>query len=173
MSKSLDNYIGLTDEPHVMFAKLMKVPDNLLENYFTLLTDLPEDRIRELLAGHPVEAHKVLAREVTGFFAPQADLGAALERFQAVAKGGIPENVASFSVLQADAAPDGTYPLARLMVLAGLEPSLGAARRTIQGRGLKVDGQPFLDPQGALALPEGGVVIQKGKDKFARMLPEH
>ena len=41
MSKSLDNYIGLTDPPHEMFAKLMKVPDTLLENYFTLLTDLP------------------------------------------------------------------------------------------------------------------------------------
>ncbi|AWN21819.1 tyrosine--tRNA ligase [Deinococcus irradiatisoli] len=172
MSKSLDNYIGLTDEPHVMFAKLMKVPDTLLENYFTLLTDVPEARIRELLAGHPVEAHKVLAREVTRFFAPDADLDAALERFQAVAKGGIPENIPSFTVPSADATAEGTYPAARLMVLAGLETSLGAARRTIQGRGLKVDGQPFLEPQGALALPASGVVIQKGKDKFARMLPE-
>lgn len=172
MSKSLDNYIGLTDEPHVMFAKLMKVPDTLLENYFTLLTDLPESQISELLAGHPVEAHKILAREVTRFFYPDADLEAALERFQSVAKGGIPDNIPSFTVPDSDAVQDGSYPAARLMVIAGLETSLGAARRTITGKGLKVDGQPFLEPLGALSLPEGGVVIQKGKDKFARMLPE-
>ncbi|AZI43046.1 tyrosine--tRNA ligase [Deinococcus psychrotolerans] len=172
MSKSLDNYIGLTDEPHAMFAKLMKVPDTLLNNYFTLLTDLPETQIAQLLAGHPVEAHKTLAREVTRFFYPDADLDAALERFQSVAKGGIPENIASFNVSKTDANAEGTYPAARLMVLAGLEASLGAARRTITGKGLKVDGQPFLEPQGALSIPEGGVVIQKGKDKFARMLPE-
>ena len=172
MSKSLDNYIGLTDPPHEMFAKLMKVPDNLLENYFTLLTDLPAEQIQVLLAGHPVEAHRELARHVTRDFHPDADLDAALERFQSVAKGGIPANIPSVSVPRADASAEGTYLAARLMVLAGLEPSLGAARRTIQGKGLRVDGQPFLEPLGALELPEGGAVIQKGKDKFARMLPE-
>ncbi len=172
MSKSLDNYIGLTDPPHEMFAKLMKVPDNLLENYFTLLTDLPAEQIQGLLAGHPVEAHRTLARQVTRDFHPDADLDAALERFQSVAKGGIPDNIPSVRVPKADANAEGTYPAARLMVLAGLEPSLGAARRTILGKGLKVDGQAFLEPLGALSLPEGGAVIQKGKDKFARMLPE-
>ena len=172
MSKSLDNYIGLTDEPHVMFAKLMKVPDTLLENYFTLLTNLPQRQIQDTLVGHPVEAHKRLAREVTRDFYPDADLDAALERFKSVAKGGIPDNIPNVSVPKADATPEGTYLAARLMVLAGLETSLGAARRTIQGRGFKVDGQPFLEPLGALTLPEGGVVIQKGKDKFARMVLE-
>ena len=172
MSKSLDNYIGLTDPPHEMFAKLMKVPDKLLDNYFTLLTDLPAERIRALLAGHPVAAHRELARHVTRDFHPDADLDAAQERFQSVAKGGIPENIPSFAVPGSDATPEGRYPAARLMVIAGLEGSLGAARRTIQGKDLKVDGQPFLEPLGALDLPEGGLVIQKGKDKFARMLPE-
>lgn len=172
MSKSLDNYIGLTDEPHLMFAGLMKVPDPLLDNYFTLLTDLPRETIDALLAGHPVEAHKVLAREVTAFFHPEADLDAALERFQSVAKGGIPENIPSVSVPSSEANAAGAYPVARLVVLAGLEPSNGAARKLIQNKGLKVNGEPFLDPQGTLSLPAEGVVIQKGKDKFARMLPE-
>jgi len=67
MSKSLDNYIGLTDSPDVMYAKLMKVPDTLLENYFTLLTDLAEDDIALVLAGHPVTAHRILATLVTSF----------------------------------------------------------------------------------------------------------
>ncbi|WP_293912811.1 tyrosine--tRNA ligase [Deinococcus sp.] len=172
MSKSLDNYIGLTDEPDQMFAKLMKVPDPLLENYFTLLTDLELTQVQTLLAGHPVDAHKALAAEITRSFYPDADLDAALSRFQSVAKGGIPDNIPSVPVPTSELSPDGTVTLARLMVMAGLEASLGAARRTIQGRGLKVDGQPFLDPQGALSIPEGGLVIQKGKDKFTRMMPE-
>ena len=67
MSKSLDNYIGLTDSPEVMYAKLMKVPDTLLSNYFTLLTDLPEDDIALILAGHPVTAHRILATLITSF----------------------------------------------------------------------------------------------------------
>ncbi len=67
MSKSLDNYIGLTDSPDVMYAKLMKVPDTLLGNYFTLLTDLLEDDIALILAGHPVTAHRILATLVTSF----------------------------------------------------------------------------------------------------------
>jgi len=67
MSKSLDNYIGLTDSPDVMYAKLMKVPDTLLGNYFTLLTDLAEDDIALVLAGHPVTAHRILATLVTSF----------------------------------------------------------------------------------------------------------
>ncbi len=169
MSKSLNNYIGITDEPHTMFAGLMKVPDHLLDNYFTLLTDLPREQIDTLLAGHPVEAHRVLAREVTAFFHPEADLDAALERFQSVAKGGIPENIPSIGVPAAEANEQGQYPVARLVVLAGLELSNGSARRLIQNKGLKVNGEVYLDPYGTLELLSEGLVIQKGKDKFVRV----
>ncbi len=174
MSKSLDNYIGLTDEPHKMFAGLMKVPDPLLNNYFTLLTDLPREKIEELLAGHPVEAHRVLAREVVRSFHPDADLDAAEERFRSVAKGGIPENIPSVTVPSAvlDATLDtGSISMAKLVVLAGLEASNGAARKLIQNRGLKLNGETYTDPQGQVSRAElqAGLVIQKGKDKFARL----
>ncbi|WP_291429877.1 tyrosine--tRNA ligase [Deinococcus sp.] len=177
MSKSLDNYIGLTDEPHAMFARLMKVPDPLLNNYFTLLTDLPRPRIEELLAGHPVAAHRELAREVVAALHPGADLEAAEERFRSVAKGGIPENIPTVTIPVADlddSADTGRISMARLVVMAGLEASNGAARKLMQNRGLKLNGEPFTDPQGSLTreqlLAEGGVVIQKGKDKFARLV---
>ncbi len=177
MSKSLDNYIGLTDEPHVMFAKLMKVPDPLLENYFTLLTDLPGERMAELLAGHPVAAHRELAREVVAWFHPGADLDSAEARFRSVAKGGIPENLPTVSVAAAeldDSVDPGRISMAKLVVLAGLEPSNGAARKLIQNRGLKVHGEPYVDPQGQVQRTdlekEGGLVLQKGKDKFARLV---
>ncbi|THF85181.1 tyrosine--tRNA ligase [Deinococcus sp. KSM4-11] len=173
MSKSLDNYIGLTDAPHAMFAGLMKVPDPLLDNYFTLLTDLPRARIEELLAGHPVAAHRELAREVVAWFHPDADLDAAEERFRSVAKGGIPENIPTAIVPAAELGEGGQISMAKLVVLAGLEPSNGAARKLIQNRGLKLGGEVYTDAQGTLTRDdlsrEGGVVLQKGKDKFARL----
>ena len=177
MSKSLDNYIGLTDEPHLMFAGLMKVPDPLLPNYFTLLTDLPAARVAELLAGHPVAAHRELARAVVASFYPDADLDAAEERFRSVAKGGVPDDVPEV-VVSAAALDDSLDPqrisMVRLVVLAGLEPSNGAARKLIGNRGLKLGGETYLDPQGTLTRAElaGGVVIQKGKDKFVRLVLE-
>lgn len=174
MSKSLDNYIGLTDEPHVMFAKLMKVPDPLLENYFTLLTDLPKERVDELLAGHPVAAHRELAREVVAWFHPNADLDAAEERFRSVAKGGIPENIPAVTVPKAELAGSADperISMVKLVVLSGLEPSNGAARKLIQNRGLKLNGETYTDPQGQVSREQlqSGLVIQKGKDKFVRL----
>ncbi|MFC3833688.1 MULTISPECIES: tyrosine--tRNA ligase [Deinococcus] len=177
MSKSLDNYIGLTDAPHAMFAGLMKVPDPLLDNYFTLLTDLPRARIEELLAGHPVAAHRELAREVVAALHPGADLDAAEERFRSVARGGIPENIPTVTVPAAEldnSMDTGRISMAKLVVLAGLEPSNGAARKLIQNRGLKLGGETYTDPQGSVSRDEltrdGGVVIQKGKDRFARVV---
>lgn len=178
MSKSLDNYIGLTDEPHIMFAKLMKVPDALLENYFTLLTDLPKTEISELLAGHPVAAHRELARAVVPWFYPDADLDGAEERFRSVAKGGIPDNIPTIDITADlnDSIDADRISMAKLVVLAGLEPSNGAARKLIQNRGLKLNGETYADPQGQLTrqelAAEGGAVIQKGKDKFARFVLE-
>ncbi|PNY81362.1 tyrosine--tRNA ligase [Deinococcus koreensis] len=179
MSKSLDNYIGLTDAPHAMFAGLMKVPDALLDNYFTLLTDLPRPRIDELLAGHPVAAHRELAREVVASLHPDADLEAAEERFRSVARGGIPQNIPTVAIPAAEldnSLDTQRISMAKLVVLAGLEPSNGAARKLIQNRGLKLNGETYPDPQGHLSRDDltsaGGAVLQKGKDKFARLTLE-
>ncbi|WP_027481077.1 tyrosine--tRNA ligase [Deinococcus pimensis] len=170
MSKSLDNYIGLTDAPEAMFAKLMKVPDTLLRNYFTLLTDLPEARIDELLAGHPVAAHRELARLVTGWLHPDADLDAAEARYRSVARGVIPTDIPEVRLTSGDVNAEGRVTVVRLAVAAGLAASNGEARRLIQNRGLRVDGETVEDPQASVELGEGRVV-QKGKDRFARVLP--
>ena len=179
MSKSLDNYIGLTDAPHAMFAGLMKVPDALLDNYFTLLTDLPRSRTEELLAGHPAASHRELAREVVAWFYPEADLDAAEERFRSVARGGIPDNIPTVMVPVAEldnSLDTQRISMAKLVVLAGLEPSNGAARKLIQNRGLRLNGETYTDPQGSLSRDDlsaqGGAVLQKGKDKFARLTLE-
>ena len=168
MSKSLDNFIGLTDPPEAMFAKLMKVPDPLLDNYFTLLTDWPKTRIQDLLAGHPVEAHRELARAVTAWLHPDADLDAAETRYKAVAGGAIPQDIPTVRVLASEFSPEGTIGLARLAVVAGLCGTNGEARRLMGNRGLKLDGQALVDPLGSIALLEPAV-LQKGKDKFVRV----
>ncbi|WP_407569565.1 tyrosine--tRNA ligase [Deinococcus altitudinis] len=172
MSKSLDNYIGLTDAPHLMFAALMKVPDALMDNYFTLLTDLPREQIAALLAGHPAAAHEALARHVVNWAHPDADLDAALERYRSVAKGGIPENITAVSIPAAELNEAGQIAAAKLIALAGLEPSNGAARKLIQNRGLKIGGEVYGDAQGVLSIPPEGLVLQKGKDKFIRAVLE-
>ena len=104
-------------------------------------------------------------------------LDAAEARFRSVARGGIPENIPAVTVPAADL--DGSVDpqrisMAKLVVLAGLEPSNGAARKLMQNRGLKLNGKVFTDLHGSLTREqlsqEGGAVIQKGKDKFARLV---
>ncbi len=172
MSKSLDNYIGLTDEAHLMFAALMKVPDALMHNYFTLLTDLPAPEVEALLAGHPAAAHEALARAVVSWLHPEADLDAALSRYRDVAKGGIPENIPTVRVPGSELNEAGQVAAAKLVALCGLEPSNGAARKLIQNRGLKIGGEVYTDAQGLLTVPADGLVLQKGKDKFVRAVLE-
>ena len=172
MSKSLDNYIGLTDAPHLMFAGLMKVPDALMNNYLTLLTDLPRPEIAVLLSGHPAAVHETLARTVVAWLHPDADLEAALDRYRDVAKGGIPENIPSIDIPAAELGTEGQIGAAKLVALAGLEPSNGAARKLIQNKGLKIDSELYIDPQGILHIPSAGLVLQKGKDKFVRVVLE-
>lgn len=171
MSKSLDNYVPLDAAPHDLYAGLMRVPDPLLGEYFRLLTDLPPEEIAAHLAGHPVAAHHALAAAVLGWLAPQADVSAARERFAAVAAGGVPQDLPEIPVPVSEVGDDGIA-IARLVVLAGLEPSNGAARKLIGNRGLRLDGETVSDPQGRLAGERlrAGAVLQKGKGRFARVV---
>ena len=171
MSKSLDNYIGLTEPPEAMFKKLMRVPDPLLPSYFRLLTDLEEEEIEALLKAGPVPAHRVLARLLTPAYAlpqtpPRIDrafydsLGYAWEAF---GREEIPEVTIPASELK-----EGRIWVARLFTLAGLTPSNAEARRLIQNRGLRLDGEVLTDPmlQVDLSRPR---ILQRGKDRFVRV----
>ena len=196
MSKSLDNYIGLTEPPEAMFKKLMRVPDPLLPSYFRLLTDLEEEEIEALLKAGPVPAHRVLARLLTAAYAlpqipPRIDrafyesLGYAWEafgrdkeagpeevrraeaRYDEVAKGGIPEEIPEVTI-PASELKEGRIWVARLFTLAGLTRSHAEARRLIQNRGLRLDGEVLTDPmlQVDLSRPR---ILQRGKDRFVRV----
>ncbi|WP_243027582.1 tyrosine--tRNA ligase [Thermus albus] len=196
MSKSLDNYIGVAEPPEVMFKKLMWVPDSLLASYFRLLTDLEEREIQALLQAGPVPAHRVLARLLTAAYAlptiparidrafyeslgyaweamgqdkgvgPEA-VRQAEERYDRVAKGAIPESLPEV-VIPASELKEGRIWVARLFTLAGLTPSNAEAKRLIQNRGLRLDGELVEDVALEVDLSRPRV-LQRGKDRFVRV----
>jgi len=205
MSKSLDNYVGVSEEPAVMFKKLMRVPDAVLADYFRLLTDLEPAEVEELVAtGGMVGAHRVLARLLTAAYAlevipawldrefyeslgyrlaeagrdrqPQApqnpelaELVAQAEaRYDEVAKGGIPDDVPTVTIDPAEL-KNGKIWVARLFTLAGLTKSNGEARRLIQNRGLRIDGEVVNSADLEVEL-DRPLVLQRGKDRFARVV---
>ncbi|HZW98956.1 MAG TPA: tyrosine--tRNA ligase [Trueperaceae bacterium] len=167
MSKSLGNYIGLHDEPDAMFKKAMRVPDAAFEQYVELATGLDMERMRQLASDDPVAAHRVFARELVRTYHGEDVIARAEERYDEVARGHIPDQMPEVVVPEAEF-QDGNAGLLRLATLAGLTSSNGEARRLVQNRGLRLDGEVVEDPQLRLDLAEPAV-LQKGRDTFVRL----
>lgn len=198
MSKSLDNYVGIAEDPTAIYAKLMKLPDPTLTTYFELCTDLEPAEITQVVQGGAVGAHRVLARLLSGAYAQtpiparldrdfyaslgcdlaqggrdgvaQAEVAQAEARYQEIAQGGIPDQMEEFSLPAAEL-EGGKVGVLRLFTLAGLTASNGEARRFIQNRGLRVDGQVITDPNLSLEATAPRV-LQRGKDRFVRVVPQ-
>ena len=170
MSKSKDNYIGITEAPAEMFGKLMSISDVMMWRYFELLSFRSLDEIaglkRECDEGrNPRDAKVLLAKEIVARFHSPAAADAALAEFDARFKdGALPENMPEVTV-HADG--DGV-PIAQLAKQAGIVDSTSEALRLIAQRGLKVDGDVVADK--GLVIGRGKtVVVQAGKRKFARV----
>jgi tyrosyl-tRNA synthetase len=167
MSKSLGNYIGIAEPPENMFKKAMQVPDALLMRYFELCTALDLDDMRALVDSNILEAHRVFARELVRVYHGEEPIAHAEERYDYVAKGGIPDDVPEVVIAASDL-QDGSIGILKLATLAGLTASNGEARRLVQNRGLKMDGEPVTDVKLQLSL-DAPLVLQKGKDSFVRV----
>jgi tyrosyl-tRNA synthetase len=167
MSKSLGNYIGIAEAPEAMFKKAMIVPDHLLLRYTELCTGLDLDAMKTLVEGNVKEAHRVFARELVRVYHGSDPIAYAEERYDYIAKGGIPDDVPEFK-LSSSELQEGKIWICKLATLSGLTPSNGEARRLIQNKGLKLDGEVLEDVQLQLDLIEP-VVLQKGKDKFVKV----
>lgn len=167
MSKSLGNYIGIAEAPEPMFKKAMQVPDTLLYRYFELCTALDLSEMQTLIDADIKEAHRVFARELVRIYHGEAPIANAEERYDYVAKGGIPDDLPEVTV-SADELSGGSIGILKLATLAGLTSSNGEARRLVQNRGLKLDGEPIEDVKMQLTL-DAPVVLQKGKDTFVRV----
>jgi tyrosyl-tRNA synthetase len=166
MSKSKNNYIGITEPANTMFAKVLSISDTLMWRWYTLLSFRSEAEIAalkaEVAAGrNPKDAKVMLAREITSRFHGSAAADAAEQDFQNRAAGGVPDVIPEVSL---SGAPVG---IGALLKQAGLAPSTTEALRLVDQGGVRVDGSAVSDR--ALKLPGGTYVVQVGKRKFARV----
>jgi tyrosyl-tRNA synthetase len=170
MSKSLGNYVGVTDAPAEMFGKLMSLPDGLITRYMRLAAGMPEDEARsheQAMAegANPRDAKARLGRAVVArFHSPEAAI-AAEEAFTAqFKKGEAPTRMAEFPASEFE----NPGSVAAALAHAGLAKSLSDARRLISQGGVKVDGRPVTDVNYRFD-PAPGSVLQVGKRHFARV----
>lgn len=169
MSKSLDNYIGVAESASVQFGKLMKTPNELIEKYFVLLTDVPAERIKEMLP-NPLEAKFALAAAVVaGYHADDAAAAARAEYDRVHKEGGVPDDLPEWapdeSVRRTDS---GKIQFPTAMAASKLASSSSEARRLIQGKGVRVDGQVVSDVKAEFG--PGSYVVQVGKSRAGRWL---
>ena len=168
MSKSLDNYIGITEPSEVIFKKAMTIPDNLLLQYVELCTALDLDEAKERVRNDAYEAHKWLAREFVRLYHGAAAVEQAEKRYATVATGVTPDAMPEV-IFERSSAPGGSVALVQLATSIGLTASKGEARRLTANGGLKVDGEKITDPNAVVQLSKN-VVLQRGKDKFIKVI---
>ena len=170
MSKSLDNYIGITEAPGEMFGKLMSISDTLMWRYFELLSFRSLDEIAKLRAEcsagrNPRDAKVMLAQEIVARFHSRDAAERALAEFEARFRDhAAPANMPAVTLATAGAG----MPIAQLAKQAGVAESTSEALRLIAQRGLKVDGDVVADRTLTIAAGRT-VVVQAGKRKFARV----
>ena len=167
MSKSKNNYIGISEPANTMFAKVLSISDTLMWRWYTLLSfcSLAEiDKLKQEVAGgrNPKDAKVLLAREITTRFHSAAAADAAEQDFANRSKGGVPDEIPE---VQLPGAPLG---IGTLLKQAKLAPSTSEANRLIDGGGVRVDGAVLSDR--GLKLAAGSYVVQVGKRKFARVV---
>jgi tyrosyl-tRNA synthetase len=171
MSKSLGNYIGITESADNIYGKTLSVSDDLMFRYYELLSDLSAAEIAELQAGlkegrlHPKTVKQQLARELTARFHGAAEAVRAEENFEKVfSKHELPDEIEEVAVK----AEGETIWLPKLLVEAGLVKGTGEARRMIQQSAVTLDGEKVADVD--FQVPAAGEVLLKvGKRRFARV----
>ncbi|MFZ7141878.1 tyrosine--tRNA ligase [Avibacterium avium] len=166
MSKSLGNYIGVNEAPNEMFGKVMSISDDLMWDWYDLLSFRPLSEIaqfkQEVAEGrNPRDVKVLLAKEITARFHSEADADAAeqafINRFQ---KGAIPDEMPEFTF-------EGEIGLANLLKEAGLVRSTSEAIRMVNQGGVKIDGEKVEDAKAVISASTA--VYQVGKRKFARV----
>ena len=169
MSKSKNNYIGISEDANTMFAKVLSISDLLMWRWYTLLSFLSEAQIAalksEVDAGrNPKDAKVALAKEITARFHSAAAADAAEQDFIHRSQGGIPDQIEERALALLDGAPWG---IAALLKATGLAASSGDGNRLIDGGGVRVDSSVVSDK--GLKLGAGSYVLQVGKRKFMRV----
>jgi tyrosyl-tRNA synthetase len=169
MSKSKGNYIGVTDSPKDMFGKVMSISDEMMENYYTLLTDIPAEKIKELVDSqktHPKQAKVFLGKTVIKQFYDEAAGETAAAEFENVfAQKQMPQDIPEVKISPEPIAA------AKLLTACNLVASGGEAKRLIAGGGMSIDSEKVTDPN-KLITPVKGMIVRAGKLKFAKLTVE-
>jgi tyrosyl-tRNA synthetase len=170
MSKSLGNYVGITEPPNEMYGKLMSIPDSVIETYLRLITDIPEQEIDELISGmadgtaHPRDVKDRMAAEVVRTFHSETDAQSARDEFSRVFR----ERQAPTDMPEVEV--DLPSSITSLILQAGLAASNNEARRLVQQGGVRLDGEKVASTEGDVPL-DGPAVLQVGRRRFARLVP--
>jgi tyrosyl-tRNA synthetase len=171
MSKSLGNYIGITESANDIYGKILSISDELMFRYYNLLSDLTSDEIallkKRMEEGdiHPKEVKKQLARELTARFHGREEAIAAEENFEKVfQKKGLPDEIPEVTVM----ATENIW-LPQLLVDAGLVKSTSDGRRMIKQNAVSIDGEKITDENTTVA-PDGRALIKVGKRRFCKVI---
>ena len=173
MSKSLGNYIGISEPAQEIFGKVMSISDEMMWRYYELCTDLTPEQIASLRSSsetgrrNPRDLKVELAKGIVSDFHSRAEADRAEEEFNLIfRRKQVPDDVPEQTV-QA-----GTWKLPKLLVDTGLAPSMGEARRLIEQGGVSIDGEKHSQPSSELTLePDVAKLIQVGKRRFLRVRP--
>jgi tyrosyl-tRNA synthetase len=173
MSKSLGNYIGITEPAKEIYGKVMSISDELMLRYYELLSDVDLATLQKVRDGvsrqagglHPMESKKALARELVARFYDQAEAEKAEEEFvHQFKQKEVPDDIQTVRIVSVE-----PVWICRLLAEAGLVASNGEARRLIQQGGVKLNGEKVADPDQEIP-PGEGLVLQAGKRRFARVV---
>jgi len=178
MSKSLGNYIGITEQPDEIYGKTMSIPDDLILQYFELVTDVPDAELDEFRQGlsketiNPMLLKKRLARELVGQLYDQKAATKAEENFEKVVqKRETPEEIKEYHLSFSEFAPDLTQPvnidISRLLVKIGLAKSRSEANRFIAQAGTAIAGKTITN---RIAEVKSGSIIKVGRRRFAKVI---
>ena len=163
MSKSLDNYIGIAEDPFTKLEKSMKIPDNVLRQYFDLATDLPTSEIDEIMKGDIVEAHFRFAKELLKMYDDVNEFDELKARYLNIAKGGVPTDVEKFKI------DEKAINICDLLVKVNFAPSKAEAKRMVKGNGVKINGKIIDDISEEIEITDN-TVLQFGKNKYKKII---
>lgn len=164
MSKSLDNYIGIDEAPEQMYEKSMKIPDEILEDYFRLTTDIDEAVYKKWLETDIFKAHKLYAAEIIKMYHGEEYVLQAEQRYENIARGKVPEGTPVFEI-----EVDGKKHLVEYLYAHNLIKSKSEGRRLINNRGISIREDKVLDPNYVVTMSDFDkeeMHVKIGKNRF-------
>ena len=159
MCKSLGNYVGIMESPKSMFGKLMSISDELMWEYFRLLTDVGVEKVKNM---HPKEAKLLLAETIVQDYSSSSEAKKAREEFERVfSRKGLPDDIKECIVQTEE------VDIIELLYREGCISTKNEARRLLKQRGISCNNQPLLSQK--LSIPSEGVILKIGKRRFLKV----